>query len=195
MKTKNNKKVKRKRGKRNMPGYIIHLAVGKVYSKNNKIECLEEFERGIIAPDMAQDKAKSHNGPYSSNPGLYKYIQNNKILTNYQEGYFLHLVTDYIFYNQFLEKWDSCIYEDYDKLNNKIAHKYEIVVPNEIQEIVRFKKGESTLLKEKEIYHFIHSVGNIDIRQMIEKNEIKSEEQIELYIGKQYQDIKMHLEY
>lgn len=178
-----------------MPGYMIHLAVGKIYAKNNKIECLEEFERGIIAPDMAQDKAKSHNGPYSSNPGLYTYIQNNKILTNYQEGYFLHLVTDYLFYNKFLKKWDFSIYEDYDKLNTRIVHKYGIIVPNEIQEIIKFKKGEPTLLKEKEIYHFIHSVGNIDIRKIIGKKETKNEEQIKFYIEQQYQNIKAYSEH
>ena len=32
-----------------MPGYVIHLAVGKIYSQNNKIEDLNSFEKGIVA--------------------------------------------------------------------------------------------------------------------------------------------------
>ena len=45
-----------------MPGYMIHLAVGKVYAENNKIEDIKVFEKGIIDPDMIEDKSKSHYG-------------------------------------------------------------------------------------------------------------------------------------
>ena len=76
---------------------MIHLAVGKVYSENNKIEELIDFEKGIIDPDMIEDKSKSHYGPNSSSPDLDKYIEMNGISNSYKEGYFLHLVTDYIF--------------------------------------------------------------------------------------------------
>lgn len=34
-----------------MPGYMIHLAVGREYMKNNKIDDVKSFEKGIIAPD------------------------------------------------------------------------------------------------------------------------------------------------
>lgn len=161
-----------------MPGYIIHLAIGKIYAQHNKIKDLEDFEKGLIAPDMTNDKTKSHYGPYSSQPGLNKYIQNNKMFHSYQEGYFLHLVTDYLFYNKFLKSWDSAIYEDYDKLNARIVHKYEIVIPQEIQQVVKFKDGELSLLKEEEVDRFINYVGKINIRQCILQKEIKDEHQI-----------------
>lgn len=161
-----------------MPGYIIHLAIGKVYAQNNKIRDLVSFEKGIIAPDMAKDKAKSHYGPYTSKPGLDKYIQSNKGMNSYQEGYFLHLVTDHLFYNKFLKDWDPVIYEDYDKLNSKIVCQYGIVIPKEIKEIVKFKEGELSFLKEEELYQFINSVGKLNIREIISQKQIDNEGQI-----------------
>lgn len=150
-----------------MAGYIIHLAVGKVYSRNNTIEDEKSFEKGIMAPDMAEDKSKSHYGPYSSQPDLNLYLQTNPISTSYQEGYFLHLVTDYLFYNKFLTEWSSCIYEDYDKLNARIIQKYGMEVPEETQEVVQFKDGEISILSEEDLYRFINAVGKLDMRQII----------------------------
>lgn len=159
-----------------MPGYVIHLAVGKVYLQNNKINNISEFQKGIIAPDMARDKSKSHYGPYSSRPNLKGYIEMNKNFDEFKEGYFLHLVTDYLFYNRFLTKWDSDIYEDYNKLNNAIIKKYRIIVPKEIQNIVQCEIGKPKVLDENKLYRFIDSVGKIDIRKMILKEDINIKE-------------------
>lgn len=159
-----------------MPGYMIHLAVGKVYAENNKIEDIKVFEKGIIDPDMIEDKSKSHYGSNSSRPDLDKYIEMNGISNSYKEGYFLHLVTDYLFYNRFLKHWNISIYEDYDILNARIAQKYGITtIPKEIQTVVKFKNGKLTLLNEEELNKFITTVGNIDIREIVKaKEDIKS---------------------
>ena len=161
-----------------MPGYVIHLAVGKVYSENNKIEDLKSFERGIIAPDISENKVESHYGPYSSEPGLNQFLQINGISSSYDEGYFLHLVTDYLFYHKFLSKWEKSIYDDYDKLNSRIMKQYGVTVPKEAQEKVRFKSGKTSVLNEKDLYRFINSVGKINIRQMISQKELSCEEEI-----------------
>ncbi len=153
-----------------MPGYAIHLAVGKVYTKNNKISNSENFDRGIIAPDLAKDKGKSHYGPYSSNPNLDRYLKETGITNEFDEGYFLHLMTDYLFYNNFLEKWDEHIYDDYDKLNSRIIKKYNIVIPEELLKVVKDKDGELQLLNEEKIYRFIDIVGKINVREIV-KNE------------------------
>lgn len=42
-----------------MAGYVMHLAIGKEYAKRKKIENVEEFLKGCIAPDL-QDKKVSH---------------------------------------------------------------------------------------------------------------------------------------
>ena len=132
-----------------MPGYMIHLAVGKVYEQNNRIKDIKAFESGIIMPDLLPDKSKSHYGKHSSRPDLNSYIaETNGNLDSYQEGYFLHLVTDYLFYNKFLQEWNPDIYEDYDRLNSRIMQKYGISIPEEIKQIVKFKSGNLSLLNE-----------------------------------------------
>ena len=150
-----------------MSGYVIHLAVGKVYSKNNKINDLESFEKGIMAPDMEEDKSKSHYGPFSSSPGIKEFLEQQGILDSYNEGYFLHLLTDYLFYNKFLDRWEKSIYDDYDIINENIIKKYGIEIPKEIQEKVKFKQGNLTILKEEDIYKFIELVGKLNIRQIV----------------------------
>lgn len=159
-----------------MPGYVIHLAVGKVYSKNNKINDLESFEKGIMAPDMEEDKSKSHYGPYSSSPGIKEFLELKGISDSYNEGYFLHLLTDYLFYNKFLDKWEKSIYDDYDIINQNIIKKYGIEIPKEIQEKVKFKQGILSILNEEDIYKFIEFVGKLNIRQIISKKGSKIEE-------------------
>ena len=43
-----------------MPSYCIHLAVGNEYAKRNYIRDIDAFRAGVIAPDFAKDKEKSH---------------------------------------------------------------------------------------------------------------------------------------
>ena len=154
-----------------MPGYVIHLAVGKVYSENNRIRDLESFEKGIIMPDLSKDKAQSHYGPYSSSPGLDKFINEKGIEDSFNEGYFLHLLTDYYFYNKFLEEWKPEIYSDYDKLNEELIKKYGIKLPEEIKDKVNFKDGELKILNKEMIYKFVETVGKINIRGIITQKE------------------------
>ncbi len=161
-----------------MPGYMIHLAVGSVYLQKNKIEDIESFNKGIIAPDRIPDKTKSHYGPNSSNPGLNNFVELNGISSNYNEGYFLHLLTDYLFYNKFLKRWDSNIYNDYDKSNEKIKEKYKIIIPKEIEDIVHFRTGRLEVLNEEELYRFIECVGKINVREIVTKNNIDYENEI-----------------
>lgn len=159
-----------------MPGYVIHLAIGKVYSQNNEIKDLESFKKGIMAPDMQEDKSKSHYGPFSSSPGIKEFLEQKGISDSYNEGYFLHLLTDYLFYNKFLNKWEKSIYDDYDIINGDIIKKYGIEIPEEIKEKVKFKEGKLSILNEEDIYKFIELVGKLNIRQIISQKGNKIEE-------------------
>ena len=58
-----------------MAGYMIHLAIGSVYAQNNEIEDLQSFYKGIIEPDMIDNKSKSHYGAVTSQPGLNKFTK------------------------------------------------------------------------------------------------------------------------
>ena len=67
-----------------MPGYVIHLAIGKEYAKRNKIKDEESFFRGIIMPDLL-DKKTSHYGDASSNPDLAEFLNTNALDTEYNK--------------------------------------------------------------------------------------------------------------
>ncbi len=56
-----------------MPGYIIHIAIGKQYAQKNKITDLNDFIKGIIMPDLL-DKRTSHYGNDSSCPNLKRFL-------------------------------------------------------------------------------------------------------------------------
>lgn len=71
-----------------MPGYVIHLAVAKVYEKKNGIKDIKKFEQGVIAPDQNKNKLISHYGPDSSHPGLEKFLNQKVLKMNLMKGIF-----------------------------------------------------------------------------------------------------------
>lgn len=149
-----------------MPGYVIHLAIAKKQIELNKIQNEEEFIRGVIAPDLLKQVGIDSHYGNSSNPNLKKFLKKHTIKTDYNKGYFLHLVTDYIFYNKFLDNWTPEIYEDYDVLNNSLIRKYGLSIPKEAQEYVKFQDKALTILNFDDIISFIETVGKISINEM-----------------------------
>ena len=95
-------------------------------------------------------------------PGLNQFIQENGISSSYDEGYFLHLVTDYLFYNRFLNKWDTAIYDEYDKLNSRLIKKYGIIIPEDVNKKVKLIDGETSIINEEDLCEFIESVSKIN---------------------------------
>ena len=69
-------------------------------------------------------------------------------------------------YESFFDKGDVVVVEklddDYDKLNRRIIQKYGITVPKDVQEKVKFKIGETSILNEEDLYKF-------DIKQCMRK--------------------------
>ena len=148
-----------------MPGYTIHLAIGEQYAKKNKIENKQEFINGIIVPDLI-DKKHSHFADENGNPQLEAFIKCISLDTDYNKGYFLHLITDYLFYNRFLQQFSEEIYHDYNKLNRFLIEKYNIHIPQEIQSIVEFEEGEPKLLDRNSICKFIETISQIDFEKI-----------------------------
>lgn len=99
-----------------MAGYVIHIAVAQEYlKKHDKInENQKEFIKGVIYPDSVSDKSLTHYGSKSSKVILKDFLRENQTNTSFNRGYFLHLVTDYLFYNKYLDIFTKDIYNDYD---------------------------------------------------------------------------------
>ena len=168
-----------------MPGYVIHLAIGKRYVDINHVIDVNGFLKGCIMPDLL-DKRKSHYGDSSSNPDFQKFLTANQLNTAYNQGYLLHLITDYLFYNRYLREFSDEIYHDYNKLNEFLIKKYNIDIPPEIREMVGDEKGKPKILTEDSICRFIEAIANIDLQkcknlqQYLQEYEIDKEKETEI---------------
>lgn len=99
-----------------MASYAIHLAISELYLKKHSDENYEDFITGTIDVDDTEDRIKSHYTGNTDKSNLKRfltqkvlldnYVKANSIQTSYDRGYFLHLLTDYYFYNgYFNEEW------------------------------------------------------------------------------------------
>ena len=151
-----------------MPGYVIHLAVAEEYlrkHKNNN-ENYNEFIEGVIFPDGVKDKSLTHYGKGSSKTNLYAFLEDNKIDTSFNRGYFLHLLTDYIFYNRYITIFTNDMYNDYDILNKELLEKYKVVLPEKVKSQVFFKDEPYSNLKILSIdmvNKFINEVSSMSL--------------------------------
>lgn len=152
-----------------MPGYVIHLAIAEKNINLSNIRNKEEFVKGVIAPDILKNIGINSHYGNSSNPNLEKFFEKHNLETDYNKGYFLHLVTDYLFYNRFLKEWSPEIYADYNSLNSILIKKYGIQIPKEVRNYVKFEDKALTILNFDDIITFIETVGKIPINQMYKK--------------------------
>ena len=102
-----------------MPGYVVHIVIAQEYLKKHcDKEQKEEFINGVIAPDLEEVKSKTHYGKSPAYTNLLEFLKSNEIESSFKRGYFLHLVTDYLFYNYYLTDFSKPqIYDDYDFTN------------------------------------------------------------------------------
>ena len=78
-------------------------------------------------------------------------------------GYFLHLITDYLFYNKYLEKFSKDIYNDYDILNKRLIEKYNVVLPENIQNNVFYEDGETKILKLELAIKILDEISDLNL--------------------------------
>ena len=159
-----------------MAGYVIHLAVAEAYIKKHygDIKDYNQFIEGVIFPDSVSDKSITHYGEKSSKVNLKWFVEENEILDDYKKGYFLHLVTDYIFYNKFLECFSKDIYNDYDILNKELQEKFSVKIPDKVKETIFYKEGETKILELESTVKFIEEVSDYklsDIKERVLEND------------------------
>lgn len=163
-----------------MPGFVIHIATASEYIRKHKnIKNIDEFIEGTIEPDLTtkEDKKRTHYGNSSAEVVLRNYLKENDINTDYNKGYFLHLVTDYIFYNKLLACTSKEIYNDYDILNGYLIEKYKLNIPDKIKKQVYFNEGETKILSKELAEKTIKIVSDYKLEDI--KNEILSTEYLE----------------
>ena len=136
-----------------MPGFAIHIGIANEYLRNHpRVNSKEEFINGVIAPDLTDDKNKTHYSKAgSAHTELSTFLKNNDIETSFMQGYFLHLITDYLFYNKYFTNYSKDLYDDYDILNKEIIDEYKVVLPTEIKKYVNFKSGQLKVLEKNKL--------------------------------------------
>src|SRR5574344_384942 len=154
-----------------MPGYVIHLAVANEYLKKHKndvIQNKESFLLGSINPHFTtkEKKGETHYGQSSSIIYLRKYLNSNLLNSDFNKGYFLHLVTDYVFYNKILEIISQDIYNDYDILNKKLMKKYNVKLPDIVKDKVFFTEGSTKILNMDTAENLIDTVSNFNLNDI-----------------------------
>lgn len=185
-----------------MASFGIHLAIGKRYIEKTKIIKNEkEFYKGIIDPDLASNKKLSHyTGTQNKNDlfsyllkkvQLYEYLKYENISSDYQKGIFLHLITDYLFFNHFFNytylskvsysEFCKDLYYSYDEINDDLEKKYKINYTeyfNQIKSNIEKNKKEKNISNEvrtnilplDKLDDFIEYVSSINLEEY--KNKI-----------------------
>lgn len=154
-----------------MAGYVIHLAVAEAYIKKHPedINDYNKFIEGVIFPDSVSDKSLTHYGEKSSKVNLKWFLEEKEINDDYNKGYFLHLVTDFIFYNKLLECFSKDIYNDYDILNKNLQERFDVKIPENIKENVFYKEGETKILELESTIKFIEEVSEYKLSDIKER--------------------------
>lgn len=158
-----------------MPGFVMHIAIGQEYlSKHNNTENYNEFILGNIDPDLTKEKYKTHYGKSPAYTSLKEFLNNNKLDSSLNKGRFLHLITDYLFYNYYLDRISKqVLHNDYDLINNDLINKYNVKLPENIKEYVFVKEGKPEILNLELACKVIDEVSSMDINE-IEK-QVKEE--------------------
>lgn len=176
-----------------MPSLHIHYAVSKRYLEKMGKEMDSDFIEGTFAPDTAFDKDASHYSGKRDTSNLIQYLK-DKIQLNeyvkdhtidsfYDRAYFLHLVTDYLFFTEFIDKnylkrvsyqtFCKDLYYTYNVTNPYLIKKYDLdnsildTLTGEITKARKEKNADGTkgtlLTSTEKLDSFIEEVSSIDL--------------------------------
>lgn len=183
-----------------MASFDIHLAIARKYiTKHNEIINKEDFVKGNIAPDLVENKTISHyTGDVDYNDliayledkvHLEKYLKETIIDTDYERGVFLHLLTDYLFFNELFSKeyisntnyhtFRKDLYYSYNVTNEYLRTKYDTdygIYRTEIEDAIGVSRKQADYKLEERVNiipfndldEFIENISNIDIDLYIE---------------------------
>lgn len=179
-----------------MPCLAMHLAIAKEYLKKHTDENKKEFILGTIAPDIDMPDIDRYIKGVESDKNSHHFVENynttdaieymrrkvnfdkfftyNDLSTSFLRAYFLHLISDYKFFGEYVTHKDiegisakeikEKGYADYNRITPKLIEKYNLIIPESIIEIVSgHSDGELEIIKEEQVYKFINDIANINI--------------------------------
>ncbi|MBQ6992213.1 MAG: hypothetical protein IJN50_04830 [Clostridia bacterium] len=93
---------------------------------------------------------------------MQSFLESNTLDKEYIQGFYLHLITDYLFYKEYLDGYKGNLYNDYNKLNKFLIEKYSVELPTEVQDEVEFEDGTSEIIDQDSICKFIEALAGVD---------------------------------
>lgn len=170
----------------------IHLAIAKKYLETHTTLNYREVIAGTLYPDAADSNDESHytdlnrgNDNVSHVRGkvnLYSFLKDHEYLNDFELGWFLHLVTDYLFFEECFdteyllensyEQFCKDLYFAYDRLNLYLSEKYNITEDDYIDYPSEYYSGvpyEECILSRDLIDAFVNRVSSIDLETYIKK--------------------------
>lgn len=192
-----------------MPSLNIHIAACNKYLYRNNVQNEVEFLRGTVAPDLCCDKALSHfSGPRNKEDiisslknkvNLKKFLLENNINTDYDNGFFLHLLTDYAFSNFFFDrsylkrvKWDKFkndLYYSFDQCDPYVKKRYGVKYEINNEKILddfnkynkyKYYKDSKNIININNLNKFIDKVSLINLKDI--RIEILNDKDISLIL-------------
>ena len=187
-----------------MPCLAVHLAIAEKYLKNHLEENRDDFILGTIAPDIelpemekyiniiGKGKNNNHFGHNVNTTDPIEYMKRkvdfkmffniNDIDTSFKRGYFLHLLSDNLFFKDYVdykkleglnqEQVKIKAYNEYNLITPILIKKYKLNIPDSIKQIVMGKgEGKLEILKEEDVFEFIEKMANINLLE--QKNKLK----------------------
>lgn len=175
-----------------MASSVIHLAVAKEYYKHHFDLDYDMFIKGTLYPDACEDKDAAHyTNPKRGKSNfehvqgkvrLYAFLKDHPTLDSFTLGWFLHLTTDYLFFDSFFSKeyLDSHTYEEfchdlyygYNCLTDYLTSKYHVLerdyqaYPGEYYPGIGYHE---CIFNIEDMDNFITKTSKIDIPKYITK--------------------------
>lgn len=170
-----------------MPSFSIHISCVNRYFEKRNITPSPDFIRGVLDVDLSENKFKSHYSKTTDTSDLIAYLNGkvdidrflskNDVSSDYDKGYFFHLLTDYYFYTSFFsedfltnllyEDFKTIIYHDYESINKYLKDKYHVTYFDEIKKYDFTNNEEPIVLKFDLLDSFIDMISSIDIDDYI----------------------------
>lgn len=187
-----------------MASIQIHIVIGEQFLNKNKNINRANFMKGIIEPDLIDD-GKMHYSTYKDKTNLKDYLKNkvnlkeylahHQVSSDYDRGVFLHLITDYLFFNDFFDSTyinnidynEFCkdLYYSYPLCTKLLEEKYGSInyygyletINKDIEKSRKEKninvaEERKNILPNSKIIDFINEVSSIDLEEY-QKNKIQ----------------------
>ncbi len=178
-----------------MASLMVHQVIGQEYCKRHKVNNVYSFLMGNLDPDMTQDKKVSHFSAKCRNATYTDSIKNKVNLTDfcssisigddYYKGYFLHLITDMVYFNRYLlnnPKYreiefddqlaiQAIMYRDYHRNNKYLMDKYPNLMLSLLPDnakVTRDDVDDMEILSNEAIDEIIETCANANLEKIYE---------------------------